>query len=514
MSRTPRRCGRPWTCTVAMISLSMIMFAADLADPVRLHAAARGAFPEDAPNVRRIVVTLNKSRNIRFEKPITRATIGAPDIADINPLSKTLIYVLGKKIGTTNISIFDQNNELLEVLDLEVAVDTKTLQQKIRTITGSNSIQVSTSNGEVVLSGTAANAIAADRAVSMAKSIVKTDQIINAINVASSQQVLLKVRFLEVSRTSERDLGVNWFATTGGGTRGVSTGLGFPVTIPGDTSTGRISILKTAGTLLSSSTGEPFGVVLANLVNGGTNIDVLISALEKKGVVRRLAEPNLVALSGDTARFLAGGEFPVPTAVSTTSGAGVTPTISFKKFGVSLAFVPTVLNSGVINLRIAPEVSEPDFTNTVTISGTSIPSLITRNAQTTIELRDGQSFAIAGLLQSNGVRNISQIPWVGSLPILGALFRSTTFQKNESDLVIIVSPHLVSPATPADHLATPLDRRLPSNDVDLFVNGQPEVPKVYTNYVASGGDLHGPYGYIIAVENNSDDPTSDGDVAK
>ena len=492
----------------------MTMFAVVLSNPVTSHAAARVASAENAPKVRHIVVTLNKSRNIRFEKPITRATIGSPDIADIQPLSKTLIYVLGKKIGTTNISIFDQDNELVEIFDLEVAVDTNILQRKIRAVTSSNSIQVSTSNGQVVLSGMAANAVAADRAVSMAKSFVKTDQIINAINVASSQQVLLKVRFLEVSRTSERDLGVNWFATTAGGTRGVSTGLGFPVTIPGDTSTGGISILKSAGTLLSSSTGEPFGVVLANLVNGGTNIDVLISALEKKGVVRRLAEPNLVALSGDTARFLAGGEFPVPTAVSTTTGAGVTPTISFKKFGVSLAFVPTVLNSGVINLRIAPEVSEPDFTNTVTISGTTIPSLITRNAQTTVELRDGQSFAIAGLLQSNGVRNISQIPWVGSLPVLGALFRSATYQKNESDLVIIVSPHLVSPATPVDHLATPLDQRLPSNDVDLFVNGQTEVPKVYSNYVASGGDLHGPYGYIIAVEKDSNSPASDGGTPK
>src|SRR6185437_15429330 len=281
------------------------------------------------------------------------------------------------------------------------------------------------------------------------------------------QQVMLKVRFLEASRQAERDIGVNWFGSNASGTLGVSTGLGAPTVGTGG---GGVPIFGSAGSILSSAGGQPFGVVLANLVYNGTNIDVMVSALETKGLVRRLAEPDLVALSGDTAKFLAGGEFPVPILAGT--GAGATPSIEFKKFGVSLAFSPTVLNRGLINLRIAPEVSEIDPTVGVTFSGTTIPGLVTRNAQTTIELRDGQSFAIAGLLQDRNARTINQVPWIGSVPVLGSLFRSSAYQNHETDLVIIVTPILVRPATPVDHLASPLDQRLPSNDVDFFVNGQ------------------------------------------
>jgi pilus assembly protein CpaC len=209
---------------------------------------------------------------------------------------------------------------------------------------------------------------------------------------------------------------------------------------------------------------------------------------------------------------LAGGEFPVPILAGT--GAGATPSIEFKKFGVSLAFSPTVLNRGLINLRIAPEVSELDPSAGVTIQGTTVPGLVTRNAQTTIELRDGQSFAIAGLLQSRSVRNIDQLPWLGTVPVLGSLFRSSAYQNHESDLVIIVTPHLVQPGTPVDRLATPFDKRLPSNDIDFFVNGQMEVPKKYTDYVTSGGDLRGPYGYIIPVEKGASQTVYKNGVAK
>lgn len=465
----------------------------------------------DAPSDRHIDVILHKSRTISFEKPFRLAVPGSPEIADVKPRTSQTLYIQGKALGTTNISVYDENMKLVEVIDLEVTIDTGSLQQKIRASTGSNSISVSASNGEVVLGGMAPDAVAADRAVSVAKSMVKDGELVNAMTVAPSQQVMLKVRFLEAQRSGERDLGINWFATKGN--RGFSTGLGNSAVAPASDSSG-INVIQSAGTLLSSGGGAPFGVVLANLVNGGTNIDVMVSALERKGLIRRLAEPNLVALSGDTAKFLAGGEFPVPVAVATTTGQGVTPTIEFKKFGVSLSFVPTVLNQGLINLRIAPEVSELDFTNAVTISGTTIPSLVTRNAQTTVELRDGQSFAIAGLLQSRSARNIDQLPWIGSVPVLGALFRSSAYQNSESDLVIIVTPHLVRPGAPTDRLATPFDQRLPSNDVDFFVNGQMEVPKRYSDYVTSGGDVQGPYGYIIGVPQGSNQTVYKGGAAK
>lgn len=502
----PRRVGQT-SGAARIFGLSVAVILATVAiTAFSLQAQERGrrqTSDANSPLVRHLVVVVNKAQTVTFPSPFKTASIASTDIADITPLTDRSIYIQGKKVGTTNVSIFDQNLQLVELLDLEVTIDTGSLQQRIRARTGSNSIRVTSSNGEIVLSGTAPDAVAADRAVSLAKSMVKSTEIVNAIAVAPSQQVMLKVRFLEADRQAERDLGVNWFVSNGNGSRGVTTGLGVP--LQGTTSTG-ISLTKSAGAIAANATGgEPFGVVIANLVNGGTNIDVMVSALESKGLVRRLAEPNLIALSGDTAKFLAGGSFPIPT-ISTTSAGFVTPTFQLVDFGVSLAFNPTVLQNGVINLRIAPEVSELDFANAVTISGTTVPSLVKRNAQTTIELRDGQSFAIAGLLQSRNVRSINQLPWIGSVPVLGALFRSSSYQNSESDLVIIVTPHLVQPTTPADRLATPLDKRLPSNDSDFFLNGQLEVPKRYTDFVTSGGEVNGPYGAIIGVQQGPTQP--------
>jgi pilus assembly protein CpaC len=516
-----------WVRQISRSRLPCGLAAAITFGTIVLSAVTLQAQPK--PSVRHIVIIVHKSRTISFDRAFKTALIGAAEIADVTPLTDHSIYIQGKKVGTTSISIIDNNQQLIELLDLDVTIDTQYLQQQIRASTRSPSIRVSSSNGRVVLSGVVPDAVVADRAVSIAKTMQPGD-IVNAMSVAPAQQVQLKVRFLEAARSAERDLGINWFGTNKGGTRGFMTGVGQPnigptATVSSSTSggsttttaaqnnTGGISLIQSAGALVGS-TGVPFATVLANLVHNDTNIDVMISALETKGLVRRLAEPDLVALSGGEARFLAGGEFPVPQAVATTTGAGVTPTFQFKKFGVSLAFVPTVLNRGLINLRISPEVSELDFANAVTISGTTIPSLVVRNAQTTIELRDGQSFAIAGLYQSRGARNLDQVPWVGSIPVLGTLFRSSAFQNNETDLVIIVTPHLVQPATPMDRLATPLDKRLPSNDIDFFINGQMEVPKRHSDYVTSGGNVNGPYGYILPVEQGSSQPVYKGGAPK
>jgi pilus assembly protein CpaC len=467
--------------------------------------SSRDGWHSEGEPVRQMVVTLNKSRTFRLDKAFSTAVVGSPDIADVLPMTDHSLYVQGKKVGTTNVSVYDQTMTLVGVLDVEVALDEKNLQEKIELTTGTHGIRVSSSNGQIVLSGQATDAVAADRAMAVAKAL-SPNGVINAMSVAASQQVLLKVRFLEATRTAGRQLGVNWFGAPPSGSTGVITGQGMLNSTPGTSTTttpnnvlpGGISLFQTAGTLTGTS-AAPFGVVLANLVNGGTNIDVLVTALETKGLVRRLAEPNLMALSGDTAQFLAGGEFPVPIA-STSANGIVTPTIDFKKFGVQLSFTPTVLNKGIINLRIAPEVSQLDFSNAVTISGTTIPALVTRNALTTVELRDGQSFAIAGLLQSDDLRNRNQIPWLGSVPVLGTLFSSSSYQKDETDLVIIVTPYLVQPAVPGQRLATPLDDRLPSNDVDFFLMGRMEERKSPSNYVNNAGDVVGPYGHIIRVE--------------
>ena len=485
---------------VAALSWSYALDRAAAAD----HKAGNSEFVSDIADVHRVSVIVNKSRTFRLEHPFATIVAGSPDIADVKALGDRTVYVLGKQTGTTNVVFYDDASRQIAVLDVQVTIDTNNLQQNIQSSTGTRGIRVSASEGQVVLSGTAVDAVAAERAMSIATGTVpKGAVVVNAMNVASPQQVLLEVRFLEVDRTAGRQLGVNLFGGNGNGTQVVNTGVGGITGVQGGAQ--GIPLLGTVGTLVGGAGvggAAPFGNILSSVLNlkNGTSLDVLITALETKGLVRRLAEPNLIALSGDSARFLAGGEFPVPIASTAVAGALPTVTIEFKKFGVELGFVPTVLSRGVINLRIEPSVSELDFTNAITIAGTTIPALTLRDARTTVELRDGQSFAIAGLLQNRNQQAISQLPWIGSVPVLGSLFRSSSYQQNETDLVIIVTPRLVAPAAPGQVMASPLDSRLPANDVDFFLNGQMEVKKRYTDYVNSGGDIKGPYGHMIGPD--------------
>lgn len=453
---------------------------------------------QDVQYVKEVTIPVNKSVTMMMPAPFTSAVVGAPEIADALPMTDRTLLIQAKKIGSTNVSVFSSDNRLIKVVEVQVTLNTGNLQSRIRALTRDPGIRVSTDNGQVVLSGVARNASNADQAYNLAKSWAQNGAVVNALRIASPEQVLLKVRFLEVNRNAGRELGININGTNSAGTRGVSTGFG-QVTATNSTSTGVIQpLFQATGTLIGNSVGAPFGTVLAEIVNNGVKIDTLVTALETKNLLRRLAEPNLVALSGQVASFEAGGQIPVPIAV--TSGIGVaTPTIEFKDFGVLLKFRPTVLGDGIINLSINPEVSELDFTNAVQISGTTIPALTRRTATTTVELRDGQSFAIAGLLQADNTRNISQVPWLGSVPVLGTLFRSSAFQKQETDLVIIVTPHLVQPAPPGARLATPLDNTVPSNDADFFLFGNVELRKQFNEYVTNGGDVRGPYGDMIGV---------------
>ncbi len=471
---------------------------------------------------RHISLPRYKSRTVRLPKPFAQAVVGAPDIADVMPMSDRVLYIQGKKVGTTNVSVFDQDKHLISVIDLDVGLDTQEIANKIRSGTESPGIHISSSGNQIVLTGEAKNSVDADRAVAIAKSFVTTTEdgkeidpdkrdkyVINAMRVAASQQVMLRVRFVEVDRSAERDLGVNWFGANGNGNRGINTGnttnpptpLVSPLTQVGPNATsGGVPLFQTLSTFasggLNATTGAPFGVGLFSL---GRNVDILLTALEQKGVLRRLAEPDLIALSGDTASFLAGGQYPVPS-VQSSSGTVPVITTQYYPYGVQLTFVPTVLANGIINLRLNPSVSELDYKNGVLISGTFVPAITQREARTVIELRDGQSFSIAGLLQSDSSRDINQVPWLGSVPVLGALFSSKSYQQNETDLVVIVTPHLVAPAAPGQPLATPFDKTLPSNDVDLFLAQRPEVRKQYTEYVTSGGELKGPYGDIMPLD--------------
>jgi len=419
-----------------------------------------------------ISVPVGKTEDLRIDSAFTDITVGDPDVADVTPLTDRALSILGKKIGTTRVTIYSEGKVQVGIFDIEVTYDVTRLASEIVKVTGAG-IRVSSVNGRIMLSGTAPDAVTLDKAVTIARQFAP--DIINSVQVMQPQQVLLEVRFIEAKRNAGRDLGVQWNVfnsrmTANIGSRKPADGvLGqLPITAP--TSPTNIPVGEVAAGVLSG--GSPFGFMLGRMITGGTTIDVLINALEQKGVARTLAEPNLVALSGDTASFLAGGEYPFP-----VPGSLGTYSIEWKRYGVMLAFTPTVLRDGVINLKIEPEVSQLDASHPVTILGTSVPPLITRRASTTIELRDGQSFMLGGLLLNVGTTAQEQIPWIGDMPVLGALFRSASYQKNETDLAIIVTPRIVRPARPGDEVKTPLDNTLPANDVDLFLMGKPELAK-------------------------------------
>jgi pilus assembly protein CpaC len=434
-----------------------------------------------------VAITAGKTQDVRVDAPFTDVMVGDPDVADVTPLTDHSLSILGKKIGMTRVSIYGEGKRTVGIFDVEVSYDVTRLAAELNQITGGG-LRVSSVNGRVMLSGTSPDAVTLDRAVVIARQFAP--DVINAVQVLQPQQVVLEVRFVEASRQASRELGVQWNSfgkntltnignRVGAGNLPITTPGGSfqqqPLSVPGAQVGGQnilasqlpISPITAAGLLSGTA---PFGFLLGALNRGNFSVDVAINALEQKGLIRSLAEPNLVALSGDTASFLAGGEYPIP-----VPGALGTVTIDYKTYGVGLAFTPTVLRDGVINLMIKPEVSQLDFAHSVQIAGISVPPLIVRRAATTIELRDGQSFVIGGLLQNISTTAQDQLPWLGDVPVLGALFRSASYQKNETDLAIIVTPRLIRPTRPGDLVKTPLDNTLPANDIDFFLMGKPEI---------------------------------------
>ena len=409
-----------------------------------------------------VIVPIGKSQDVRTDTSFVDVVVGDPEVADVNPLTDRALSILGKKIGTTRVSVYAEGKKLVGIFDIEVSYDITRLTNELRRRFPGSQIQASSVNGRIMLSGDVVDAVTLDKAVTIARQF--GPEIINTMSVMSPQQVLLEVRFVEISRTAGRELGIQWNRFGNNSIVNIGNRVpapGLPVTAASEVAAGVIS-----GT-------SPFGFVLGRIMSSGVTTDVLINALEQKGIARSLAEPNLVALSGDTASFLAGGEYPIPIA-----GSFGQITVDYKKYGVGLAFTPTVLSHGLINMKIEPEVSQIDTSHTITVSaGISVPALIVRRASTTVELRDGQSFVIGGLLQTDNKNQIEQLPWLGSVPVLGALFSSKSYQKNETDLAIIVTPRLVRPARPGDVIKTPADDTLQPNDVDFFLLGKSEVTR-------------------------------------
>lgn len=441
---------------VALLLLTLaVALPASAASPVRMTAATSGQSFSIAKGVPQMIVTTAAFSEI---------VVGDPALADAWPLTDKSFMVLGSKGGVTGIVLFDKERNVVGAADFEIALHTDRLQEALERKLPDARVDVSSANGSIVLSGVAADQKTIDEAGAIAKEF-GGDKVVNTVDIGGGKQVQLKVRFLEATRSANRELGLGWAVQTDGFAVGVGS-----------------------SSLASGST--PFGEIVSQVLSGGLSVDMVVQALEARGLARSLAEPNLVALSGQTSSFLAGGEFPVPVA-----GDDDSVSIEFKKFGVGLDFTPTVAPNGLIHLNIKPEVSEIDYSAAVTINNITIPGLKVRRSDSTLELRDGQSFVIAGLLTNSRSVSNNRVPWLGSVPVLGNLFRSTAYKRSETDLVIIVTPHIVDPLGAGSTIATPFDRALPGSDLDAFARGNAEVPHDTAAYVAANGASTG--GYIL-----------------
>ena len=455
------------------IILSIILFA-NCVDAIE---SAQVATVESA----RIEMTFGKSIVLKSDTPVKRVSIANPEVADFVLISSREIYVTGKSAGSTNITLW-QDDHISAIYDIVVNYDISDLKHRLHEFyPGETDLQLTATNDSITLSGKVTNAATLSHAISLAQAYAPEGSITNLVQVGGVHQVMLEVRVCEMSRSLTKRLGINIF---------YSRGTDFAV-----------STLGGLAELVSPDSAElitgPLGWAVSPAVNGYLQFDVgsatwtgLIDALEEDSLIKVLAEPTLIALSGQSASFLAGGEFPVPV----PQGLG-TAAIEYKPFGVGLVFTSVVLNQDKINIKVSPEVSDLDFSTAVQFQGFIVPGLRTRRATTTIELGDGKSFAIAGLLRDNVRTVVNKFPLLGDIPVLGTLFQSKEFQREETELIIIVTPHLVKPLDMAKQ-PLPTDFYVAPNDTEFYLWGMVE-GRAKASGPASGANIDGEFGHSM-----------------
>lgn len=410
---------------------------------------ATGSLDSESLKAEKLTLFTDKSTIIRSSLPVKRVSIAQPEIADFILLSPNEIYITGKKAGSTNLTLW-QDSKVIAVYDLDVVYDLSQLKQRLHEILPEeNELRIIPTLNSITLSGRVSSTGSLSQAVALAEAYAPEGKIRNLVDVSGMHQVMLEIRVAEMAKSTTKRLGINFNYIRGDRDFGFSL-LG-----------GLTELGDEAGELLVSSNVN----ALFRFHSGSSNWTGFIDALKNDGLVKILAEPTLISLSGQTASFLAGGEFPIPV----PQGDGDI-TIDYKQFGVGLTFTPTVLDKDKINIKVEPSVSELDFSTAVKFSGFVVPGITTRRASTVIELRDGQSFAIAGLLQETIRDEVSKFPILGDIPILGALFRSQSFLKNETELVIIATPHLVKPVDMASQ-PLPTDFYIEPSDSEFYLEG-------------------------------------------
>lgn len=423
-----------------------------------------------------VEIEVHRGKLLRLSAPASAIFIADPEIADVTVKSPTLVYVTGKRAGETSLFAVDENERVLSDVRIVTTHNLSALNAALQRMVPSATIDTISVAGGLLLTGAVRNAAEAEQAQRIAGQFVaEQETVINQLALVGPNQVNLRVRVAEVSRDVSKRFGFNFDLIPSLGS--VTLGL----------ATGRVPIIDGAVQTRFDNQNSIFAT--------SSDVNAVVDAMSEEGLITVLAEPNLTALSGETANFLAGGEFP---AIVPTDSGGLS--IQYKSFGISLAFTPTVLNSGRISLKVAPEVSALSEAGAILFQNFSIPALTTRRANTTVELGSGQSLAIAGLLQNKTQQTFDEFPGLADIPVLGALFRSSEFKRDESELVIIVTPYLVRPVS-AVAMATPTDGFVPASDFDRIVNGRAYVPQRPSSQQIPRGPgaegLAGPVGFVL-----------------
>lgn len=472
------------------------------------EAWAQPAGPDRLPlgHTVEMSMPLFKSRVVAVEEPTSRVAVGNPDVADIVVISPTQMYVLAKDIGTTNVLFWSRDNSLVGAINLEIVHDLDGLKTKLHQLMPDEPIEVYSAQRSIILKGRATNVLAMNAAVRIAEGYLaqiqtakKSQQfeqetgsqredkavgsVINLIEVGGSQQVMLSVKIAEISRSELKRLNVQFNAISkgvDGAFGGVNGGASFPDAVfePDDVRLPALPGITPWGPAIDEFAPNPMTIVNQGLfgtfIDGNFLFNLAIDAAKEKGLAKVLAEPTLTTLTGQEAEFLSGGEFPIPV----NNGInGVS--VDFKKFGVGLKFLPVVLSDGRINLKVNVTVSELVDTGSLVLktegisSSTFVPSLKERSASATVELGDGQSMGLAGLLDDNLRGLVTKFPGLGSIPILGTLFRSQQYQKGQTELVILVTPRLARPVAPGS-VTLPTDKFVEPSDTDFYLWGRLE----------------------------------------
>ena len=458
-----------------------------------LSQAATKATVRNA-NSQPIAMEIHEGKLIRLPGPASTVFIANSGIADVSVKSPRLVYVFGKRPGETTLFAVDERENVIADMKIRVSHNISRLNTSLSHVLSDGKVTAISVDGGIVLVGNVATSADADNIKRIAmRFISEQEEVINRVVVTEPHQVNLRVRIAEVARDVIKEFGINWdISTIGTVTFGIATGN--PLLLGSLLGNGSIAPVTGLGDRFITRRGGTQNTAFLNYSPGSWDINALIDAMSEDGLVSLLAEPNLTALTGETATFLAGGEFPIAVA---DGDDGIS--IAFKQFGVSLAFTPTVINGNRISMRVRPEVSQISNNGAITISGFQIPALTTRRAETTVELASGQSFAIAGMLLDRKAHDIDKVPGLSDIPILGELFRSDRFQREETELVIIVTPYLVRPVSDPTLLAAPTrgtDKQRGATLAGGYVPSTPGiVPLAATSNLQPG--LIGPAGFLI-----------------